>query len=252
MVSIINPVVAGNIETFLRRVDFALQELGKFNWNGIFGSDYYHLFSLVNNNVIMDLSYVRTLNFDYDIYSFPGIWRNIRPTIEAFYDLLNLVADVEYLNLLKYRSKIDFLNSTLTEADMPFTVSPRYSKYTRNEQGDLQGKYLSIYEKSEIAISNQVSPEDVAIWKEVWNECDYYIHPSLFKKMDTPEEKNNKIRKLLNLDCELLARSYALLSDACIRNFGYNPKFFFEPNREWLEISQANSNFNANYIVTVG
>lgn len=62
---------------------------------------------IISNNVLMVLNYLVSMNLDYEQSGYPGIHRDIRNSIEAYYDLFNLISDPDnYANLLKISNKV--------------------------------------------------------------------------------------------------------------------------------------------------
>lgn len=162
-----------------------------------FETPHYRLYSLITENVKMDLNSLISLNVDYDVFGFLAIRRNLRNSIEAHYDLFNLTNDGQYLSLLKCRSR------NVAKEEKYCIQLGEYSKYR-------EGKF-TIKEKAEIAKKYGLDDKKYEFLKSISTESNSYIHPDIFIPIMNIEKKNSCLKKLLYIDCLLLAESFDLL-----------------------------------------
>ena len=101
--SYIDKTILDNVNLYKSFLEQNINELIRVNLNttniNLFYSAEYKLFSIITENVRMDLNYLLVLNPDYDMLGFPAIKRNIRISIEAYYDLFNLISDRSYYEI---------------------------------------------------------------------------------------------------------------------------------------------------------
>lgn len=170
----------------------------------LFATGEYKLFSIIIENVRMDLNYLLVLNPDFDILGFPAIKRNLRISIEAYYDLFNLVSDRSYFELLQYQSvkNINIDNNTLTT----------YQPYTKRKSLSNINKYpLTISEKANIAINkNQLRPDIYNNLKNIATDANSYIHPDIFA--GNIGNRDALLKLLIFNDCKLIAYAFDLLN----------------------------------------
>lgn len=175
----------------------------------LFNTGEYKLFSIIIENVRMDLNYLLSLDPDFDILGFPAIKRNIRISIEAYYDLYNLVSDHSYFELLRYQSLKDI------NID-PNTVNI-YKPYTRKKLLSINKKPLTISEKANIATrKNCLRPDIYSTLKDIATDANSYIHPDIFT--GNIGNRDALLKLLIFLDCKLIAYSFELLNNFMVKN----------------------------------
>lgn len=130
------------------------------------------------------------------------IWRNLRHSIEAFYDLYNLYNDYEYINVLEYSNfkKVSYINK-------------KYKKYIHNG-------HASILSKAKIA-KNIYNIDDDFFEKttKIVRESNSYVHPNVFINLN--EDINEKMKNILRIQIEILVEAYNML--CCAYNQGIQP-----------------------------
>ena len=177
--------------------------LNTANWN-LSCTGEYKLFSIIAENVRMDLNYLLVLNPDYDMLGFPAIKRNIRISVEAYYDLFNLTADRTYLNLLKYQS----VKNTAIENSVINTYKP----FLKRKNFDINKRPLTISEKANIAkCKNNLRPDIYEYFKNIATSSNSYIHPDIFVTDNCNRETLLKL--LILCDCRLLTYAFDLLNN---------------------------------------
>lgn len=206
--------------------------LNTANWNLACTSEY-KLFSIINENVRMDLNYLLVLNPEYDMLGFPAIKRNIRISIEAYYDLFNLISDHSYLDLLRYQSK-----KITTIED---TVKNTYKHFLKRKYFDINKKPLTISEKANIAKSkNHLHLDIYYYFKDIATSSNSYIHPDIFVTDNCDRE--TLLKSLILCDCRLLMYAFDLLNN-----------FVKQQNAPYISAINPYSEYNKlyNYIMSV-
>ena len=158
------------------------------------------LYALISENVRMNFNYLLFLNIEYDIFDFIGMHRNIRCSIETYYDLFNLTCDKDYLSLMKYYSFKENINLE--------NLQIKYSKYLRY-------KFLTIQNKAEIAKENGLEDSIDSMLTEFRKTSNTYIHTDLFRKPKSIIEKDFELQQLIKFDCFLLTEAYYILLKCC-------------------------------------
>ena len=146
--SYIHKTVLDAINSYKTFLEQNINNLITLNLNAtninLFCTGEYKLFSIIAENVRMDLNYLLALNPEYDILGFPAIKRNIRISIEAYYDLFNLVSDRSYFELLRYQS--------IKNSNIDINILEIYKPYVKRKTITKINKYpLKISEKATIA-----------------------------------------------------------------------------------------------------
>ncbi len=169
---------------------------------------YYYL---ISENVRMDLNYLLSVNIEYDMFNFVGVHRNIRSSVEAYYDLFNLTMDGIYLYLLKLNSN----NCECTDKELDILRNnPKYSEYVEQLS---KRNHLTIKQKSVIAQKNMLEPKRYTNLKTISKESNEYIHSDIFTEPKTLEAKVSDFTKLIDTDCQLLADSLDLIYRYCYK-----------------------------------
>lgn len=177
--------------------------LNTANWN-LYCTGEYKLFSIICENVRMDLNYLLVLNPDYDMLGFPAIKRNIRISIEAYYDLFNLTADRTYLNLLKYQS--------VKNATIESTIINTYKSFLNRKKFDINKRPLTILEKATIAKNkNHLRSDIYDYFKDIATDSNSYIHPDIF--VTDSFDRETLLKSLILCDCQLLMYAFELLNN---------------------------------------
>lgn len=145
--SYIHKTVLDTINSYKTFLEQNINNLITLNLNtaniNLFYTGEYKLFSIILENVRMDLNYLLVLNPEYDMLGFPALKRNIRISIEAYYDLFNLTTDRTYIELLKFQS---VKNTTIEN-----TIIETYKSFLKRKKFDINKRPLTITEKANIA-----------------------------------------------------------------------------------------------------
>lgn len=206
--SYIHKTVLDSINSYKTFLEQNINNLINLNLNttniNLFCTGEYKLFSIINENVRMDLNYLLILNPDYDMLGFPAIKRNLRVSIEAYYDLFNLTTDRTYLYLLKYQS----LKNTTIESSIINT----YKSFLNRKKFDINKRPLTITEKADIAKTrNHLRLDIYDYFKNIATSSNSYIHPDIFITDNCDRE--TLLKSLIICDCRLLAYAFELLNN---------------------------------------
>ena len=193
----------------------------------LFCTGEYKLFSIIAENVRMDLNYLLVLNPEYDMLGFPALKRNLRISIEAYYDLFNLVHDRSYFELLQYQSIKGYIidSNTLN----------KYGAYVKGKIANINKRPLTISEKANIAKNkNQLNPNLYDEFKEIATNSNSYIHPDIF----VTDQFNREIilKSLILCDCRLIMYAFDLLN-----------KFVKQQNAPYISTINPFAEFNKLY-----
>lgn len=242
----VNPEVIRNIGYYKTRLDSNISGIWGYLHNmsnsvDLYQTSNFKLYSLVSENIRMDLNYLPTIDMQYNLFGFVGMQRNIRNSIEVFYDLYNLTYDSNYESALRCASeyvganKADDINIQNIERDYQL-------KMKRSAKGKTM---LTIKQKAKIARQNRLPEEIYKKLKRFSMEANAFVHPDIFyvDKMDP----SIRLRELLEIDTILLAHSYKLLVDRI--NSRYETEFSFDPYIEYNQLWSALGGFNVCFIV---
>lgn len=190
-------------------INYVNQNYASFN---LFFTGQYKLFSIITENVRMDLNYLLVLNPDFDALRFPALKRNIRISIEAYYDLHNIVYDNSYyLQLLQLQSAKIAPNEQIIN---------EYSQYVNRKCFNIDKVPLTITEKANIAKNrNNLSDKIYNEFKAVVKKSNPYIHPDIF--IQDNEYPENILKSLVLCDCRLIMYAFDLLRKYIQENTPY-------------------------------
>lgn len=207
--SYIHKTVLDAINSYKTFLEQNINNLITLNLNAtninLFCTGEYKLFSIIAENVRMDLNYLLALNPEYDILGFPAIKRNIRISIEAYYDLFNLVSDRSYFELLRYQS--------IKNSNIDINILEIYKPYVKRKTITKINKYpLKISEKATIAKDkNHLCLDIYSDLKNIATDANSYIHPNIFATDNY--DKETILKSLITYDCQLLMYSFDLLNN---------------------------------------
>lgn len=235
--SYIHPLVLDTINSYKTFLEQNINNLinlnlNTANWN-LACTGEYKLFSIINENVRMDLNYLLVLNPHYDMLGFPALKRNIRISIEAYYDLFNLTTDRSYLNLLKYQSA---KNVTIENS-----VINTYKQFLKRKHFDINKRPLTISEKANIAKNkNNLRLDIYDHFKDIATKSNSYIHPDIF--VTDSCDRETLLKSLIICDCQLLVYAFELLNN-----------FVKKQNAPFISAINPYSEYNKlyNYIMSV-
>lgn len=203
----IHPTVLDTINSYKTFLEQNINTLINLNlntagWN-LSSTSEYKLFSIIYENVRMDLNYLLVLNPQYDMLAFPALKRNIRISIEAYYDLFNLTVDRSYLDLLKYQS--------VKNATIENTVINIYKHFLKRKHFDINKRPLTISEKAKIAKNkNNLRLDIYNYFKDLATSSNSYIHPDIF--VTDKCDRETLLKSLILCDCQLLVYAFELLN----------------------------------------
>lgn len=231
----INRQVLDNIEKYREIMNLNINEfLGQFFYatnNNVFLTPNYHIYSIIDENIRMDLNSLLATNVNYDIFGFLGVRRNIRNTIEAYYDLFNLTNDPYYYYVLKKFSN----NIAISDEELQTVKNNnRYRKF-------IEKKHFTIKDKASIAKCNNLNKELYDKFKNISVDSNSFVHPDIFVPIKSIEEKALLLKDLLDIDCLLLAFSFHLLMTYCKANYQNSITNYFDPFIELNMLSAANN-----------
>ena len=164
---------------------------------------------------------------------FPALKRNIRISIEAYYDLFNLTTDRTYFDLLKYQS----VKNTTIES----TIKNTYKSFLKRKKFDINKRPLTITEKADIAKNkNQLRLDIYDYFKNMATSANSYIHPDIFITDNFDQE--TVLKTLIICDCQLLMYAFDLLNN-----------FVKKQNAPYISLINPYDEYNKlyNYIMSV-
>lgn len=168
------------------------------------------LFYIIVENVRIDLNYLSFLDPANDPIGFPTMKKNLRSTIEAFYDLYNLSLNSDYLTILKNNSS--FINES--------QVIPKEYKKLKVDQF----KFYSLKDKANIAIKcNNFNTEKYDFYKEIALNGNAYVHNDIF--VPSPADKSLILENMLRTDCTIICDSYNSVNNFLIKNYNLQSKY---------------------------
>lgn len=170
------------------------------------------LFYIITENIRIDLNYLAFLDPTNDVIGFPALKRNLRSSIEAFYDLYNLSKSSDYLALLKYNST--FINEQVI-------VPKKYKELKISKT-----PFYTLKDKANIALNlNGYTNNNFNIYKDIASNGNAYVHNDTF--ITPPDNKALALATMLRTDCCIICESYICVSDFLKRSFSvpdqYNP-----------------------------
>lgn len=231
--SFINKTILDAINSFKTFLEQNINNLINLNLNAanmnLFCTGEYKLFSIIYENVRMDLNYLLTLNPDFDILGFPAIKRNIRISIEAYYDLYNLVSDRSYFELLQYQSIKGYSIN-------PNTLK-KYQPFVNTKISNINKRPLTIANKANIAKNKNALIKDIYDeFKKIAKKSNQYIHPDIFvADIYNPEII---LKSLILCDCRLLIFAFELINKfICLQNAPYITAI--DPYNEYAKLYNA-------------
>lgn len=200
--------VLDNINSYKTFLEQNINDLITLNLNtaniNLFCTGEYKLFSIIFENVRMDLNYLLGLNPEYDMLGFPALKRNIRISIEAYYDLFNLVHDRSYFELLQYQSIKGFIIN-------PNTLN-KYKSFVKRNISKINKSPLTISDKANIAKNkNKLHPNLYNEFKDMATNSNSYIHPDIF--VTDNYDRETVLKSLILCDCRLLMYAFELLNN---------------------------------------
>lgn len=206
--SFIHKTILDNVNSYKTFLEQNINEVINLGINtanmNLFCTGEYKLFSIITENVRMDLNYLLSLNPDFDILGFPALKRNIRISIETYYDLFNLVVDDTYMKLLEFQAaKINHIDNSIKSSYMPFLSRKKL---------DINKRPLTISEKANIAKSkNNLNCQIYTHFKQMATDANSYIHPNIF--IGTNVNRDAVLKLLIFCDCQLLMYAFELLNN---------------------------------------
>jgi len=194
------------------------------NLNGLLSSTQYRLWYYINENAKYDFYYLYTLdNRDYSTLGYPVAYRNIRSSMESFYDLIcfNKYPD-EYYSVCKFQVEVSIredLNIELNNNDYN-NLNHILSLISKNKiSRNRNFYYINLENKAKLAAkcttNEKIITEIGTTYEPIRKESNKYAHSPLLISIDSEVCAN----KLLNAECHLLCYSYIELYNYLSSNY---------------------------------
>ena len=97
---VFNPVFYDEYN-LMNYLDFAVMKTAKL-YPDVLREEIYLLFYLIKDNFQANMKYLRENNVDVDCFGFLPVRRNTRNSVEAFFDMFNLINAENYISVLLY------------------------------------------------------------------------------------------------------------------------------------------------------
>lgn len=175
------------------------------------------LYEYMDWNIQWDLATLRGLNVSTDDFGFMPLRRNVRNSIECFYDIFNISADPVYITLVKYFMFKDYHENPDVRKALR---KEKYGKY-------LKYKFLTIANKSEIAKSHTLDSSIADELDNLVNNSNNIVHPNFFLARIADFQKNDLLKYLLETECKLLKWGFLNISNDL--GYGTNPPVYGTP-----------------------
>lgn len=213
--SYINKVVLDKVFYYKSVLDNELNKLLSYiNDKGItnfYNSPNYKIYLMISTNIVYDLNYLLNVNPSLDNLGLVGLYRNVRNSIEAYYDLHILTMDNDYISMLKVASNHAEKNQN------DYTIAKR--KFCKGKS-----LRLTMPQKADIATTTyKLNPDNVNKFKEVSMLTNSYIHPDIFAP--TNYNKSFAIQEVLGAECQLLCLAFELIIIFVQNSCGYYTEF---------------------------
>lgn len=178
----------------------------------------YKLLYFVIDDFTNNLNSLYMADINSASFLFPNIKRNTRHMIEAYLDLYNLCNDKNYINVLKYSSKIYQEKNKKEKIIIP----EKYFEHAHKRRFDKKSqKYINPSGTFTIQSKCKISELNGSKWtweetfKKYCNDCNNYVHPDSFVEnlSNNYVDFNLKINELyeyLHLNLNLLISAYNL------------------------------------------
>lgn len=164
------------------------------NNQSILASKEYWLYFYIKEDFVTNLYALQNTDIDFDCFGFSAVRRNTRHAIEAYFDLVNLVYDSDYLTVLKYC------------ANNKERYDSKYHKY-------IHGKLCGVSVKYKIA--TQMYKQNLPIFlKQIALDSNNYSHPNVYVDIINANEYDKKasiLRSLLNANLYVFTEAYKLM-----------------------------------------
>ena len=95
---VFNPVFYDEYN-LMNYLDFAVMKTAKL-YPEVLREEIYLLFYLIKDNFQANMKYLRENNVDVDCFGFLPVRRNTRNSVEAFFDMFNLINAENYISVL--------------------------------------------------------------------------------------------------------------------------------------------------------
>lgn len=223
----INKYVLDNIFSFKSLLDTQVNMLIQGSNGQLNNSKEFYLHYIIGNNALMNLNYLLIHNPDYEYLGFPGVYRNIRNSIEAYYDLYNLRREPGSYEYVMKNS----CNQKLTN-DEEILLKDNYGKFKKKSNAN----YYTIKDKENIALLKfDLSEGRVKIFTNIINESNSYVHPNIF--VTPKKDKEEVIGELL-------------IADVCLLKFAYDELLAYYKNHWVLPYGTYDSESHLNEVLS--
>lgn len=150
------------------------------------------LYCLIREDFGSNLCSLYGWDIDLDSLGFSLIHRNTRHMFEAYLDLSNLLADPDYIDVMKYCAK-----------EIPF-YDGKFNKYKGKRQ------IFDIPSKCKIA-EETCSDEIISEYKDLSRRANQYIHPNVFMEQMSIVEASKKttiLKELLTANLNIFVNAF--------------------------------------------
>ncbi|MGV8980550.1 hypothetical protein [Clostridium sp.] len=151
------------------------------------------MYYFIKDNYKASIEYVSSIDIDNDIFGFIPVWRNTRNSIEAYYDIVNLNYDKEYISVMEYCSNKGKYNI-------------KFEKYMYNGIFTIMSKQKISEEICGIKVPHSLY--------QIASKSNKYVHPNVFIEVfqvNNLLEKETVLKELLSANIYLLTEAYKLI-----------------------------------------
>lgn len=169
----------------------------------------YWLFYFIKDNYRANMEYLNNLDIDNDSFGYIPIWRNTRNSIEAFYDLVNLSENEDYLYVLKYCHA-----NGEEKKELKSKIKKDYMEY-------MYRYTFTILSKKKISVELFGFNESTLL-NSIATKSNDYVHPSVFVDVIPMNDLNKKeeiLRNLLKANIYMLKQSYYIFNKVFNQNY---------------------------------
>lgn len=224
-----------NVNWFKEDLKSSITMLSNLN-PSIYDTEQFKLLKEIVANFDMDMSYLSICyNTPLQYIDTNGIYRNLRNSIEACYDLYNLCVNSNYISVLKYNSSYA---STNEQEDL--ILKENYFKFK-----DKKLKNFTIKNKANIAISNGFPMDLQTILINISRECSSYSHPDVYRyhTMNIVQEIEYLLR------CECIVFVYASKIYNKYLNNTNGTQYYLNEEQKFNYLQECNSKLPSFYVI---
>ena len=189
----------GMLDNSPYNINNGIERLIHITSNKILSDVAYRLFYIIRENFQTNLNIFSNTIIDYDCFGFATVKRNTRNSIEAYCDLFNLVANNDYIEIMKKSSSLPYDRQK-------YTI---YMNSFPNSYND-----LTIQTKRLIAEKNGLKPMFSSQLKNCIKFYNNYVHPNVFiMEFNNNNNNNNSESDIKELLCINIALEFNALCE---------------------------------------